>query len=246
MPLKIEGKQEGKAEELKKISIAVIDLIAPITIRDKAFELIDGCLDSKIKGVMLIIDSGGGTMGDFSVLHDLVKKTVLIKPVIVFVAGSGCSGGYLVASAASYIVTASCSSIGSVGVFMEVMRHTGENSGKTGEITGSCEITTFKGGSHKDLYNPLLGSLSPEDFAYIQKRTQEHYDLFCKVAANRNLKIEERDLWADGRVFLPYQAIELGLIDEIGTFFEAKRKMSELLHTSEEELSFIMPCTDKK
>jgi len=210
-----------------------------------ASALMDAYLDPSIQGIVLLINSNGGDCADFSFLHDLVKKIALDKPVVVFIQGYACSAGYLVASAANYIISASLAQIGSIGIYIEVLRVTGEGNVKLDDITSPCKVTVISAGRYKSLFNPCSEPLSTQEIAYLQERTQVSYRAFCQlIADNRNLNMQETELWADGQTFLSFGALELGLIDEIGTMLEVRKKMSELLNVTESQISFIFPPSD--
>lgn len=210
-----------------KARIEVISLIDPIDFQQASLNLIATAKNNKIAGIILIIHSGGGPAGSFSVLHDLIKRISTIKPVIALVAGCACSGGYLIASAADYIFAHSFSEVGSIGVIIEATKF--KNAEVTGDVKAKIDVELFTAGKFKGLFNPYK-TLSEEDRAYIQKMIEADYRQFLMlISKNRNLNIDEATKWADAKIFNAPEALELGLIDEIGTIFDAECKILELV-----------------
>lgn len=224
-----EPTQSGQTESNSKIraKIEVILLANPINFQQASLSLIAAAKNNQISGVIIIIDSGGGSTGSFSVLHDLIKKVSTIKPVIALVAGCACSGGYMIASAANYIFAHSFSDIGNIGVMMEIPKY--QDAKITGYVEAKMNVELFTSGKFKALFNPYK-ALSDEDRAYIQKTLENDYQHFIAlVAKNRNLNQDEYEKWADAKSFSAPEALQLGLIDEIGTIFEVESKMLELV-----------------
>ncbi len=90
-----------------------------------------------------------------------------------------------------------------------------------------CEY--LKAGKYKVVGNPYQ-SLDEEGKQYHQNLVDEQYNVFCfAVAENRDLNLAEKEKWADGQEFIAPTALELGLIDQIGGWSDAKEKIVELI-----------------
>jgi protease-4 len=151
-----------------------------------------------------------------------------IKPVVSLIAGSALSCGYLIASASDYIIAPSCGDIGNIGVLQMIQRF--ENPKIASDIVAGLDMKVFQAGEFKTLTNPYSKKLSENDKKYIQDELNKVYKQFLLlVAHNRGLHVKNHKVWADGRIFIPSEAISLGLIDKIGTAFEAEEKLCELI-----------------
>ena len=209
----------------KVITIEVID---PVNFKELKANLIKAVKSDEIKGIILTVNCNGGKLSDFSPIHDIVKKASLKKPVIALVEGNAYSGGYMVASATNYIIVSSGSMVGNIGVILEVKRYT--NSKVKGEVEADMEVTVIKAGEFKDVYHPYGSPLTEMDKEYISDFAAKLYQSFIHtVAQNRNIKVEDYKEWAEAKDFLAVEAKELGLIDSIGTLFEAEDKILEMI-----------------
>lgn len=193
--------------------------------------LINMAKDNDCHGILLVIDNNGGSAGLYSTLHDTICSIKKRKPVVALVIGNACSAAYWVASAADYIIAHSACSIGNIGVYQEIERWK-DVSVTRGEYKALVAKTyMIKAGKYKNLYNPSASDLSEDQITYIEEEVKKLYLEFIKtVARNRNLDVARHNEWADGKTFLPSEALQLGLIDEIGTIFEAEAKLIELMN----------------
>lgn len=214
---------------LIKPKVAIIEITDSSDFKKTNLSLIDAAKNNTISGIILIIDSGGGSIGPYSVLHDLIKKITTTKPIIALILGDALSGGYLIASATNYIIAHNGSGIGSIGIFCEIRRYK-ETTQKTNEIEAQMTIEVFKAGKFKTIYHPYEKDLSDAEKNYIKEGLDKAYQTMKKIiASNRNLDLEHSTEWAEGKIFFAAEALELGLIDEIGTCFDAENKIIELI-----------------
>lgn len=190
----------------------------------------------QIKGVLLNINSPGGTVGSsqeiYRTLIKLKEKGVLIVSAIGDMAASG---GYYVASASHYIFSNPGSITGSIGVIIPGMNFS-ELLKKLG-----IQSAAIKSGKNKDALSPLK-PLEKEEMAYMQTLVMNVYEQFIKdILAGRKDKITEEELRkvADGRVLTGEQALQLKLVDGLGGMLEAKNYMKETLQTP--SLHFVSP-----
>jgi len=170
--------------------------------------------DAAVKAVILRINSPGGSVVAAELMHDEIARfrEETHKPVVAVMMDVAASGGYYVACACDEIAAHQSTVTGSIGVIMQLFDVTGTMA-KLG-ITGH----TIKSGVLKGGGSPFE-HLSEQDRAVFQGIIDEMYERFVGVVHNgRPMLTEEkvREL-ADGRVYTARQALDLGLIDRIGT-----------------------------
>jgi protease-4 len=145
------------------------------------------------------------------------------KPLIASFSNFAASGGYYVAAGADAILAPPGSVTGSIGVF--AIRPVWK--GLLGKL--DINVETMTRGAHADL---RLGSqpLSPESAALLNREVEAIYRLFIeRVAAGRKLDLQVVDGIAQGRVWTGEQALERGLIDELGGLSQAVSRAKQAL-----------------
>lgn len=225
----------------QKMMIKIIYLDGEIQFQKIMLDLFNAAKDKQILGLLLIIDNYGGRTTNYFMIHDLIKRIALAKPVVAFVSGAAMSCGYAMASAANYIVAGNLSQIGSIGVVSEKWYYKEPNvitDEQYAQIKAGLESETFRAGEFKDLFNPHR-QLTPEERKYVQEDVNKAYQEFLRlVARNRSLNLDTYKTWAEGKIFLAYEALQLGLIDEIGTMLEAENKLLEFIRQQNFEVRF--------
>lgn len=166
------------------------------------------------KGIFLYVNSPGGGIYESDELYLKLKeyKEVTGRPVYAYMAQTAASGGLYVTMAADKIYANRMTMTGSIGVIMSVMDTTGLQ-----ELIGVKE-ENITSGPNKAMGNPLTN----EQKEILQSMVDESYDIFVDIIAE-NRKLDEakvREI-GDGRIYSAYQAKEVGLIDEVGTYEEA-------------------------
>lgn len=175
--------------------------------------------DPSIKAILLIINSGGGSSGHSAAIAQAIKHCKKKKPIIAYIPSSGCSGAYWIATEATKIIAGLGSITGSIGVLLGEFRLT-PTEYYDGLHKGEIEYDPIIAGKFKDAANPHK-ELTGDERDYLQDGVDEMYDLFCDVIrTNRKLK-DDREVWADGKVFNAPTALKLGLIDQIGSLTDA-------------------------
>ncbi len=181
--------------------------------------------DKNIKAIVFHIDSPGGSALASELIWREVVRAKQAKPVIAVMGEYAASGGYYVACNASKILAAPGTITGSIGVF-----NIHSNSQKLWERLGFMP-ETIKLSSHGDFFSPDR-PLTQSEHAKNIESVQRVYDTFrTRVANGRGKTFEEVETLARGRVWTGLQAKENGLVDEIGTVFDAMilaKKMSGL------------------
>ena len=171
--------------------------------------------DKNIKAIVFHIDSPGGSALASELIWREVARAKQVKPVIAVMGEYAASGGYYVACNASKILAAPGTVTGSIGVF-----NLHVNSQKLWERLGFMP-QTIKLSSHGDFFSPDR-PLSESENAKNIESVQRVYDTFrSRVADGRGKTFEEVETLARGRVWTGLQAKQNGLVDEIGTVFDA-------------------------
>lgn len=168
-------------------------------------------LDDNIKAIVLRVNSPGGSALASDVMWREVVLAKKAKPVIVSMGDVAASGGYYIACAADKIVADEKTITGSIGVFGVVPNAQGLMNNKLG-IT----FDRVKTNKHADLMS-VFKPLSAQERDIIQIGVEKIYDDFItKVAEGRGMTKEQVDSIGQGRVWMGLDALEIGLVDEIG------------------------------
>lgn len=171
--------------------------------------------DESILGVMLDIDSGGGSVQGVMEAASAVRELHQKKPVVAFTDGLMASAAYWVGSQATDIVGSPSSRVGSIGVYVPHADYS-EAYAKQGV---KMEVITNKEGIHKGA--GLEGTtLTSEQKEQIQDEVEEIYGLF-KESVTGVRKINNEAM--HGQSFMGKSARESGLLDAVGGFEEAIR-----------------------
>jgi protease-4 len=172
-------------------------------------------LSSKVKGVILSIDSPGGTTVGGESIYEEVRKLAADKPVVAEVGTLAASAGYMIASAADHIVARKTSIVGSIGVLIQYP-----------DVSGLMDKLGVKLEEVKS--SPLKAAPSPfkptndDERAMVRKLILDSYDWFVGIVAERRKMTREQALaLADGSIFTGRQGVANGLIDAVGGETEA-------------------------
>ena len=164
--------------------------------------------DNSIKGIILEINSPGGTVVASKEIADKVKA--IDKPVVALIREVGASGSYWIASAADAIVADPLSITGSIGVSSSYL----EFSGLLDKYGISYERLTT--GEFKDTGSPFR-KLETKEREFLQKKIGMIHSYFISaIVENRNLPLDKVTDLADGSFYLGEEALSLGLIDYLG------------------------------
>lgn len=195
------------------------------TVDDVRRQLDRARLDSSIKAVMLRVNSpGGGATASDTIYHEIKRfKDDTGIPVVAFFQDVAASGGYYISMAADKIVAQPTSITGSIGVISTYVTVTGlmEKVGVKAEI--------FRSGEMKGSGYPLR-DMTDEERAVQQALTNQFYEVFVRRVADGRPMLKEariREL-SDGRVYFAAEALQHGLIDQIGYFEDAFATALEL------------------
>lgn len=177
--------------------------------------------DDGIRGVIVRINSPGGSVGPSQEIYHELKKLAAKKKVYVSASSVCASGGYYIASAGEKIYANPSTITGSIGVIMEQV--------VAEELLKKIGIqpNTLKAGKFKDVGSPFR-KMKDDERAYFQQILDSIHEQFIKdVAEGRKMPFEQVKKLSDGRVYTGTQAKELGLVDGIGTFYDTVDDMKK-------------------
>jgi protease-4 len=178
--------------------------------------------DSDMKAVVVRIDSPGGAVGTSQEILDGLRRLAEDKVVVCAMGNLAASGGLLVAMGCDRIVAQPGTLTGSIGVISTFPNV----NGLLKKI--DVQMNTVTAGKLKDAGSPFR-EFSDADRSYWQELANRiHRQFIQAVAEGRDLPVEQVEKFADGRVFTGEQAVELGLIDELGGFQDAVDLAKEL------------------
>lgn len=189
-------------------------------------KIINAKNDSNIKGVLFVIDSPGGAFAPSMELALAIKDLKIKKPVLVYASGTMASGSYLAGVGANKILANPASFIGSIGVIMQGA----DLSGLANKL--GIKEQTIQAGEFKSA-GTFARAWNENERNFLQGLIDQSYDLFTGfVVKERALDLNKKDQWANARVFLAAKAKELGLIDELGNYENAKKELEKLANVS--------------
>ncbi|ECL9467356.1 signal peptide peptidase SppA [Campylobacter jejuni] len=189
-------------------------------------KIINAKNDSNIKGVLFVIDSPGGAFAPSMELALAIKDLKIKKPVLVYASGTMASGSYLAGVGANKILANPASFIGSIGVIMQGA----DLSGLANKL--GIKEQTIQAGEFKSA-GTFARAWNENEKNFLQGLIDQSYDLFTGfVAKERALDLNKKDQWANARVFLAAKAKELGLIDELSNYENAKKELEKLANVS--------------
>ena len=184
----------------------------------------DAIDDSDVKAIVFRVSSpGGADTASEQILAAVRAAKAAGKPIVVSMGEYGASGGYWISSQASAIVAEPTTLTGSIGVYGGKLA-VGQALGKFGVDLRQLKV----GGPYAGAY--AAGSeFTPDQKAAFSKSIDLVYDGFIqRVATGRKLAPDRVRQIAKGRVWTGAQAFDLGLVDQLGGFYEAVDKAKAL------------------
>lgn len=176
-------------------------------------DLID---DENNAGILLYVDSPGGTVYESEELYDkLMEYKNTGRPIWTYMAHYAASGGYMISMASDKIYANKNTTTGSIGVILS-----------TYDLSGLYEklgirYVSITSGANKD-----SSLLTDEQISIYQEQIEESYESFVeKVAMGRNMDVDAVKELADGRTYTANQALSYGLIDDISSYDEMANEM---------------------
>ncbi|KPM32479.1 Protease IV [Croceitalea dokdonensis DOKDO 023] len=179
--------------------------------------------DDKVKAIVLRVNSPGGSALTSDIIWREIELTKKTKPVIVSFGNVAASGGYYIAAGADKIFAEPTTITGSIGVFgtipnmNQLAADIGINAEQVGTNANSVDYSLFE---------PMTDAFR----AQIKEGIENVYDTFVsRVAEGRNMSKEAVNQIAQGRVWSGVDAVNNGLVDELGSLDDAIEYAAELV-----------------
>ena len=216
-------------------------------------QLYDAVDDPAIQGVILEIDSPGGTIYGAHAIADGVKyyREQTKKPVFAHVEGSGASGAYWAAVSTDKIYADYGSDTGSIGVIMGPFEYYDKVTEINGGLLGGGVVTqngiesvTLTAGKSKDIGNPYR-KLTDAEIASLQQTVNNEYDGFVQyVSQRRNIPDATIRDQIGAMVYDSKTAKELKLVDEVGSRQDAYDALAKAAKVEKGDYTIIRQYTD--
>jgi len=226
----------GRPQEATGDTIAVLHIDGPITsgesvegwsgnivgARTIRMALNEAANDRDIKGIVIRINSPGGSATASDIIYRAIRKAAQAKPVVVSMAGVAASGGYYTACGGPTIMAEACTITGSIGVV----------GGKVvlGGLLNKIGITShvYKRGRNADIFS-ITRPFTVEQRYTLTNIMRDTYDIFKeRVTESRGTRLKGPvETLAQGKIYTGLQAMDLGLIDEIGGLTDAVKRVAE-------------------
>jgi protease-4 len=207
--------------------VGVIEVRGTISSSKEIIADIRKCEKNPSVGAIVVhVQSPGGAVVPCQEVYEALRETE--KPTVASLGDCAASGGYYIACACDSIVSNPGTITGSIGVIMSIPN-----------VSGLLEkigvgFSVVKSKPYKDMGSPYR-ELTAEERRLFKDLVDDVYDQFvCAVAEGRGLGKEEVTEIADGRIISGRQALDLGLVDNLGTLHDAKLLAASLAGISGE------------
>lgn len=183
---------------------------------DRIAKLLDDALADDLAGLVVRVDSPGGSVTASEAIRDAVlRHKAKDIPIAVSMANVAASGGYWVATPADRIFAEPETITGSIGIFAVIPTFE-ELASEYGVGADGVQTTPLSG------QPDLIGGFTPQVDAILQASIEDGYsDFLTRVAEARNLSVEQVDTIGQGRVWDGGTARQIGLVDQYGGLDEA-------------------------
>nr|WP_275045681.1 signal peptide peptidase SppA [Flexistipes sinusarabici] len=218
-------------KNLTNPKIVVIKLEGIILNSDKFLNAYKKFHDNpNVKGFVIRINSPGGAVAPSQEIYRILRK--IDKPVFVSMSTLAASGGYYVAAASDKIFALEGTLTGSIGVIMKFT-----SMSELYEKIG-VQIETVKSGKFKDI-GASNRSLTEAERKILQNTIDQVYESFIHdILKARKIKEETLRAYADGRVITGKKALEIGLVDEIGGFYDTVESLKKQIGMKDIDLYY--------
>lgn len=190
-------------------------------------------LDDSIDSVVIYIDSPGGSAFASEVIRqEIVNLKEAGKPVVAAMSSVAASGGYWISASADQIWASPSTITGSIGIFGMFLTYE-KSLDYLGVHTDGVGTTDFNG------ISPMRAL--PEKMSNIfQRNIERGYERFITLVADeRDMTKEQVDKIAQGRVWIGSQALELGLVDNLGGVSDAIAAAAKLSDTEDFGVKYV-------
>ncbi len=178
--------------------------------------------DNEIKGVVIRVNSPGGSALVSEMILDRIKRLKSVKPVVISMGNVAASGGYYISAESDYIFADPYTITGSIGVVAMLF-----NISKLTDNIGIHEDDISKGkfSNAMSIYSKLDESMIRSLKISIQ---DTYLEFKQRVADGREISLDDVELIAQGQVWSAEDALQNKLIDETGMIDDAIKKAAEL------------------
>jgi protease-4 len=205
------------------ISSSIPGAVSDSMVDDMRAGLVQAREDSRVKAIVLEIDSPGGEVTASDQIYNAVLQARAKKPVVVYMDSLAASGGYYVSCGGKFLMANETTITGSIGVIIQTLNYE-QLFNKLG-----LAAVVFKSGKFKDILNGAR-PITPEEHELIQNFVMQTYDKFLGIVAKeRGVSAETlRNTIADGRILSGKDALNNKLIDALGQLEDAFNKAKQL------------------
>lgn len=181
--------------------------------------LVAAVSNPEVKSILLDVSSGGGQVSGVDDTAQLISRVNAVKPVVTYTGSTMGSAALWLGSSSSYAVAGKTAIVGSLGVIMVHMDHSRRLA------DAGVKPTVIRAGSEKALATPYE-PLSEKAQAGLQSQADILYGVFLNHVANsRGVSATNGDKkFGQGRTFIGQQAVDVGLVDKLGTYEDAFAK----------------------
>ncbi len=172
--------------------------------------------DKNVPVILVRINSpGGGVVPSYEIYKKLLEAKEKGKKIVISMGSLAASGGYMIACAGDVIMANPGSITGSIGVILQ----TPDFSGLMDKI--GVRMNTIKSAKYKDIGSPYR-PMKTDEKEILKGVIMDAYDQFVQIVSkSRYMSVDSVRKIADGRIFTGRQALEIGLVDTIGTMEDA-------------------------
>ncbi len=192
--------------------------------------IIDAKKDKNVKAIVLRVNSPGGSALSSDLIWKELEDAKQEKPLIISMGDYAASGGYYIAAGADRIFAQPSTITGSIGVFgvLPTIKGLADKAGVKAQY-----VSTNKNSVMYSLFDNLSGA--QEDF--IRENIIQTYDVFkTRVSDGRGLTMDEVENIAQGRVWTGEEALEIGLVDELGGLDAALEYAAQMAEIEEYQI----------
>ncbi|HEY9651115.1 MAG TPA: signal peptide peptidase SppA [Coleofasciculaceae cyanobacterium] len=191
--------------------------------RKRVLDALKTVEENKFPALLLRIDSPGGTVGDSQEIYSALMRLRQKVKIVASFGNISASGGVYIGMGAEHIMANPGTITGSIGVILR-----GNNLERLLEKIG-VSFKVIKSGPYKDIL-AFDRELTEPEKNILQDLIDTSYQQFVQTVADaRKLAVESVKSFADGRIFTGQQAVELGIVDRLGTEEDARRWAAELV-----------------
>jgi protease-4 len=223
-----------------KTKVGLVTIAGEIREGSRMVYEIKTLLENKdIKALVLKIESPGGAPGTSQAVYDVIKRLSQKhgKPVVAWIENIGASGAYYIAAAANHIICTPSALVGSIGVYMArpYLKDFIEQF--------KARYIIMRSGKYKAAGSPFKESTPEEDamFNAMLSEIRERFVMDVLAVRGKQLENTPREFWAEGQPINGDKALELGLVDEIGSQLTVEDRIKELAGITT-EIEWVKPA----